>query len=118
MRNQICLAARVTERAALFLALCSLLFVAACGAPDGGDSTTEAPAREVVRDPGVVTAGDWPVITGNLAGQRYSTLTQITADNFDSLGVAWSFDASEFPRLLCVRRYRAGDRTGWSGDMD
>ena len=87
MRNQIRRATRAAERAALFLALCSLLFVAACGAPDGDDSTTEAPAREVVRDPGVVTAGDWPVITGNLAGQRYSTLTQITADKaIDGLG--------------------------------
>jgi len=99
MRNQIRRATRAAERAALFLALCSLLFVVACGAPEGGDDTTGTPAREVVRDPGVVTAGDWPVITGNLAGQRYSTLTQITADNFDSLGVAWSFDASEFPSV-------------------
>ncbi len=70
-------------------------FAAGCA----GVGEEGAPAREVVRDPGVVTEGDWPVITGNLKGQRYTTLDNITADNFETLDVAWSFDASEFPRV-------------------
>ena len=82
-------------RAVLVAAVCSL-FVTACTSR-AGDGTG---GREVVRDPGVVTEGDWPVITGNLKGQRYSTLDQITAGNFESLGVAWSADLSEFPSAL------------------
>ncbi len=78
-------------------------FLAVGCAASGDDATTTgdaAPAApQVVRDPGVVTDGDWPVITGNLAGQRYSMLDQITAENFENLGVAWSFDASEFPNV-------------------
>ncbi len=82
------------------LALLSLPFLlAACAGPAEEASAPEEPAREVVRDPGVVTAGDWPVITGNLAGQRYAPLDQVTAENFETLDVAWSFDASEFPSV-------------------
>jgi quinoprotein glucose dehydrogenase len=33
----------------------------------------------------------WPVYGGNLAGQRYSGLTQINRSNIDQLRVAWSF---------------------------
>jgi quinoprotein glucose dehydrogenase len=92
------LSRRLTFLAAAAL---SLLVLACGGAAEQADSEQgggEAPpAREVVRDPGVVTDGDWPVITGNLKGQRYAPLTEITADNFTNLGVAWSFDASEFP---------------------
>jgi len=95
MRNKIRRAGRLAGRAAVVAA--ALLFVAACAGTDEG--TAEAPAREVLRDPGAVTEGDWPVITGNLMGQRYSPLADITAENFNSLGVAWSFDASDFPSV-------------------
>ncbi|MGD8330899.1 MAG: PQQ-binding-like beta-propeller repeat protein [Acidobacteriota bacterium] len=71
----------------------------ACGGAGGDMADETAPAPESKRDPGAVTQGDWPVITGNLEGQRYSPLTQITPENFDSLGVAWSFDASDFPEV-------------------
>ena len=90
----------------LLVVALSCCLIAACGgstdesaAGGGSDAAPAAASRRVVQDPGVVTEGDWPVITGNLGGQRYSTLEQITADNFESLGVAWSFDASEFPSV-------------------
>lgn len=48
---------------------------------------------------GVVTEGDWPVITGNLYGQRYAPLDQINRDNFENLEVAWEWDGSAFPNV-------------------
>jgi quinoprotein glucose dehydrogenase len=35
--------------------------------------------------------GDWPSYTGDTRGSRYSPLSQITADNFNDLEVAWRF---------------------------
>jgi quinoprotein glucose dehydrogenase len=88
-------------RLTVFVVAVSALVAAGCmgsGAVDQGAGGEEAaPAREVVRDPGVVTEGDWPVITGNLKGQRYSSLDQINPETFGSLGVAWSWDASAYP---------------------
>ena len=48
---------------------------------------------------GVVTEGDWAFITGNTYGQRYSTLDQINAENFESLEVAWVWDGSAYPSV-------------------
>ena len=48
---------------------------------------------------GVVTEGDWPVITGNLLGQRYSTLDQINADNFTDLEAAWVWEGDAYPSV-------------------
>jgi glucose dehydrogenase len=61
------------------------LLASACG----GEAT-----RGVDRAAGVTVEGDWPVITGNLAGQRYSGHTQINPSNFADLEVAWEYDAS------------------------
>jgi len=36
-------------------------------------------------------AGEWPTYGGDLASTRYASLDQITAENFDSLQVAWRF---------------------------
>ena len=41
------------------------------------------------RGAGVTTEGDWAVITGNLAGQRYTELTQINPSSFSDLELAW-----------------------------
>lgn len=38
---------------------------------------------------------DWPAYGGNKAGNRYSPLDQIKADNVGRLGVAWTFDTKE-----------------------
>ncbi|MFT3933008.1 MAG: PQQ-binding-like beta-propeller repeat protein [Chitinophagaceae bacterium] len=38
---------------------------------------------------------DWPTYGGNSAGNRYSPLTQITADNVKNLKVAWMFDTRD-----------------------
>src|SRR5438046_1775180 len=35
--------------------------------------------------------GDWPAYTGDMTGARYSPLSQINADNFNKLEVAWRF---------------------------
>ena len=59
------------------------VLVAGACAPSGGD-----------RAAGVTVDGDWAVITGNLAGQRYTELTQINPSNFADLEVAWEYDAS------------------------
>ena len=62
-----------------------VLMGAACGdsASMGGD-----------RGAGITSDGDWANIAGNMSGQRYSGLTQITGDNFSDLEVAWEYDAS------------------------
>jgi len=100
MRNEIRPVRSVSLVAVLVVAVLALFAVACAGSGgDGSDAANVVAARTVVPDPGVVTEGDWSVIGGNLKGQRYSTLTDITAENFESLGVAWSFDASEFPNV-------------------
>ena len=67
-----------------WLALGTAVLFGACGGdPSGGD-----------RADGVTVDSDWPVITGNLMGQRYSGLTQINPGNFADLEVAWEYDAS------------------------
>ena len=38
-----------------------------------------------------VYQGDWPVYTSNMAGQRYSPLDQINAENVADLEIAWRF---------------------------
>ena len=36
-------------------------------------------------------SGEWPMITADLRGSRYSPLDQINATNFNNLEVAWRF---------------------------
>ena len=66
---------------------CLTLATAALLAGCGGDSSGD-------RADGVAVEGDWPVITGNLMGQRYSGLDQINPGNFADLEMAWEYDAS------------------------
>src|SRR3954447_26343788 len=35
--------------------------------------------------------GEWPMYTADLAGSKYSPLSQIDANNFNKLEVAWRF---------------------------
>ncbi len=46
------------------------------------------------RAAGVSSDGDWTYIAGNMAGQRYTSHTQINPGNFADLEVAWEYDAS------------------------
>ena len=66
-------------RSWLVLSACALIATGCVPASDRGD--------------GVTTEGDWAVITGNMAGQRYTDLTQINPSNFSDLEVAWEYDA-------------------------
>ncbi|RRB02570.1 outer membrane protein assembly factor BamB family protein [Larkinella rosea] len=50
------------------------------------------------------TGKDWPNYGGNKAGNRYSPLSQITAENVKNLQVAWMYDASEKPDPANPRR--------------
>lgn len=43
-----------------------------------------------------VANGDWPDYNGNMGAQRYSPLDQITAENVDSLELAWRFSTEKF----------------------
>ena len=43
--------------------------------------------------------GDWLYITGNAAGQRYSELDQLTAENFGDLELAWVWEGDAFPNV-------------------
>jgi quinoprotein glucose dehydrogenase len=40
-----------------------------------------------------ITADDWPTYGGDLASRRYRPYTQITAENFKDLEIAWRFKA-------------------------
>ena len=72
----------LTSAAALALALC-VSVTSACSNPGAG----------------IATEGDWAFITGNSYGQRYSTLDQVNADNFEQLEVAWVWNGSDFPNV-------------------
>ncbi|WP_419164515.1 hypothetical protein [Candidatus Palauibacter sp.] len=48
---------------------------------------------------GAADAADWKNIAGNDMGQRYSSLDQIHAENFENLEVAWSWDGSDYPAV-------------------
>ena len=61
------------------------LGVAVAGCAEGGGS----PANDT----------EWKNIAGNDMGQRYSTLDQIDAENFEQLEVAWVWDGSDYPAV-------------------
>ncbi len=42
---------------------------------------------------------EWKNIAGNDMGQRYSSLDQIDAENFENLEVAWVWDGSDYPAV-------------------
>ncbi len=67
------------------------------GCAEGGASgASDAPMHAV--DPG---SADWKFIGGNMGSQRYSSLDQITAENFATLGLAWEWEAAdEFGTVL------------------
>ena len=44
--------------------------------------------------------GGWPVITGDHGSQRYSSLDQITPQNFQNLEVAWEWNGASFGDVL------------------
>ena len=56
------------------------VWAGACGDATGSD-----------RAAGVTVEGDWPVITGNLMGQRYSPLMDIDRQNVGDIERAWTY---------------------------
>jgi lanthanide-dependent methanol dehydrogenase len=69
-----------------------LTVVVACGRAGDGDGPPLGSTAHV-RDPGVQQEddGQWLMAAKNYASTRYSTLTEITAENVGSLREAWSF---------------------------
>lgn len=63
----------------LFSIVLSLLLLSCADSPSG-DSKSNT---------------DWPAYGGNLAGNRYSDLDQITVDNVSELQVVWAYDTSD-----------------------
>ncbi|MCZ0935634.1 MAG: hypothetical protein OXJ54_10675 [Gemmatimonadetes bacterium] len=61
------------------------LAAAAAGCAEGGGSAANGT--------------EWKNIAGNDMGQRYSSLDQIDAENFESLEVAWVWDGSDYPAV-------------------
>lgn len=55
----------------------------------------EARAQLAATRPANNRSLDWPVYGGQLAGDHYSTLTQINRSNVSKLKVAWTFDTGE-----------------------
>ena len=61
--------------------------VIACAVPLAGrEQTGVTPA--MLTQPGT---GAWPTYNGDYSGRRFSPLTKITADNVQSLSLAWSY---------------------------
>ncbi|MXW56890.1 MAG: PQQ-binding-like beta-propeller repeat protein [Gemmatimonadales bacterium] len=67
------------------LPLLLALGVAVAGCAEGGGSAANGT--------------EWKNIAGNDMGQRYSSLDQIDAENFESLEVAWIWDGSDYPAV-------------------
>ena len=61
------------------------LGVAVAGCAEGGGSAADDT--------------EWKNIAGNDMGQRYSSLDQIDAENFENLEVAWTWDGSDYPAV-------------------
>ncbi|MBN9616072.1 MAG: acido-empty-quinoprotein group A, partial [Acidobacteriales bacterium] len=41
------------------------------------------------------TADSWPTYHGDYTGRRHSSLTQITKENVQNLGLAWAFQTNQ-----------------------
>ncbi|WP_419859168.1 hypothetical protein [Candidatus Palauibacter irciniicola] len=68
-----------------FISLLLALGVAVAGCAEGGGSAANG--------------AEWKNIAGNDMGQRYSSLDQIDAENFENLEVAWVWDGSDYPAV-------------------
>src|SRR3954468_15669823 len=87
------LMSRPASRAASALFLVVLLGYRVAGhgqapAPSRAAKPAAAPAGSFLAS---TKNGDWPSYTGDTRGSRYSPLSQITAENFNDLEVAWRF---------------------------
>ena len=69
--------------------LCLGTMVVAASLPGPDDVADREVAMQTVGDPG--NPGEWPEFGKTLAGQRYSTLTQIDRGNVARLKVAWVY---------------------------
>ena len=85
--------ATATVRWAACDPLLLVLLAAACGGSDGGDGT--APSTGNVDDERIMHAaeaepGSWLTYGQTYREQRFSTLDQVTRDNVQDLGLAWT----------------------------
>src|SRR5271163_1912745 len=56
---------------------------------------TLAAGRAIVRTRGRAPVGEWPAYGGDVAGTRFSPLTQITPANVGTLRMAWTYRTGE-----------------------
>jgi len=89
------------------VAACFILGIAACGqsappvegtatADDNGAETTAATSAAAATRLPSTANGEWPSYAADLRGTRYSPLSQINAENFDDLEMAWHFKTDNF----------------------
>jgi acido-empty-quinoprotein group A len=72
-------------------ALCGAIVLA-------GSATLASPASDVNLDPnalGAPAVSSWPTFNGDLSGQRFSTLTQITASNLNQIAAQWVYKITD-----------------------
>ncbi len=74
-------------RSALAAAFALTIGLAGCNAQTGSDGPDAGNAQVDTRSPGA----DWPMYHRDLAGTRYSPLTQIAPSNVDRLELAWTY---------------------------
>jgi quinoprotein glucose dehydrogenase len=75
---------RIAPRSAFGFVFVVVGIAAWTGLPTAGQSPDGAFVASTAK-------GDWPSYTGDTRGSRFSPLSQITADNFNDLEVAWRF---------------------------
>jgi quinoprotein glucose dehydrogenase len=86
----------VTRREPLVGLLAPLLLAACTEAPESGGAAAQVP-RVVQAEADLSIAGEWPSYNRDLAGTRYSPLTEITTANVRRLARAWSYALPRHP---------------------
>jgi quinoprotein glucose dehydrogenase len=81
------------------LAVLAVAAIAGCNGPDGEVAVPPLVEPEIALNPGneASTAADWPNYNRDLAGTRFSPLTQVNRDNVAELRVAWTYALGRNP---------------------
>src|SRR5262245_16432403 len=79
------------KRALRLIAPAALVAAAVATVPSLRGQSSPMPSGRGIGAPGTTSNGEWPMYTADLAGSKYSPLSQIDAGNFNKLEVAWRF---------------------------